>query len=81
MNFNFSENEYDLHGLDENQATAVVLNAIYELENDYYMNYFDLLIGIGTGTLKLVVENLLDEEGYSFVYLNKNCSKMRVYKK
>ncbi|RMA79075.1 Smr domain-containing protein [Metamycoplasma subdolum] len=70
----------DLHGLSVSQATAKVLNALFEFNEDSYLDFLDIMVGNGTGALKLQVETLLEEEGYSFTYLNQTHSLIRVKK-
>ncbi|TPR54277.1 hypothetical protein [Metamycoplasma neophronis] len=81
MNFRFFPLVLDLHGYDTIEATAATLNALKEFEEDEYMEYIDIIVGIGTGAVKFVVEDLLEEECFPFSYLNKNGSKIRVYKR
>ena len=64
MKFNFFPMVLDLHGYDVNSATAAILNALYEFEQDEYNNYFDIIVGIGSGIIRQITEDLLDKEGY-----------------
>ncbi|WP_373435402.1 Smr/MutS family protein [Metamycoplasma equirhinis] len=82
MNFDFFPKQIDLHGLRTSEAISTVLNALYELENDSpNQNYLDIVVGVGTGALRLSVEELLDNENYRYEFTNSNKSSIRVYKK
>lgn len=71
----------DLHGYDISKATAVVMNALYELKNsEYDHDYIDIITGNGTGALKLQVESILEKEQCNFYFLNESRSIIRVYK-
>ncbi|AZG68615.1 Smr/MutS family protein [Mycoplasma struthionis] len=71
--------ELDLHGLDTIEASSQTLLALYEFKNDEYNDTMDIIVGIGTGALRLTVEEILDKEGYRYSYLN-NRAVIRVYK-
>ncbi|AXE60842.1 DNA mismatch repair protein MutS [[Mycoplasma] phocae] len=81
MNFNFDELEVDLHGCDSIEATAIVLNALKELEEDEYHNTYTFIAGNGSGAIKFIVEDILEKEGYRYIYLNKNKSIIKAFKK
>ncbi|QJG66799.1 Smr/MutS family protein [Mycoplasma phocoenae] len=69
----------DLHGLDIQEVTSKVLNAIYSLNNSND-DSVELITGKGTGALKLRVEELLDEEGVDWDYYNADGTSFIVYK-
>ncbi|WP_412031641.1 DNA mismatch repair protein MutS [Metamycoplasma buccale] len=73
--------EIDLHGQDINKATATISLALFEFEQDDYKKYLDIIVGNGTGALKIRVVEILDKENYQYDYLNLNHSIIRVYKK
>ncbi|TPE58107.1 hypothetical protein FJO69_00395 [[Mycoplasma] falconis] len=79
MNFKFFPMEIDLHGMDTNQATAYLLGALFEFNEDRFNQYMDIIVGVGSGAMKFVTEQLLEEEGYPYKYLTSNGSKIRVY--
>ncbi|WP_027122977.1 hypothetical protein AB5V95_03170 [Metamycoplasma spumans] len=81
MSFRFFPIVLDLHGYDTIEATGAILNVLKEFEEDEYMEYFDVIVGVGTGAVKFVVEDILEEECYPFDYLNQNGSKIRVFKR
>ncbi len=81
MKFNFFPMVLDLHGYDVNSATAAILNALYEFEQDEYNNYFDIIVGIGSGIIRQIAEDLLDKEGYYWKNIGNNLAKIRVFKK
>ncbi|AWX42502.1 Uncharacterised protein [Metamycoplasma cloacale] len=80
MNFYFDNPEYDLHGYDTQQATASILNILYELRNSYY-DYIDVIVGIGTRSVYYTVVDILDKERCHYKFLNTNQSKIRIYRK
>lgn len=71
----------DLHGQTSEEAIVNVLNALFSLEQEEFYEFFDIIVGNGTGTLKFVVSDLLEEEGYLFDFINSNRSIIRVYRK
>lgn len=81
MKFNFFPMVLDLHGYDVNSAIAAILNALYEFKQDEYNNYFDIIVGIGSGIIRQITEDLLDKEGYYWKNIGNNLAKIRVFKK
>ncbi|WP_240939120.1 DNA mismatch repair protein MutS [Mycoplasma phocoeninasale] len=81
MNLNFDELQVDLHGCDSLEATAIVLNALKELEEDEYHFSYTFIAGNGSGAIKFLVEDILDKEGYKYTYLNKSKSIIKAFKK
>ncbi|PYF42630.1 Smr/MutS family protein [Metamycoplasma alkalescens] len=80
MNFDYSFT-IDLHSQDSIEATNAVLNALFSFEENKNFEFFDIITGNGSGVLKFVVANLLEDEKYPFDFLNQNQSIIRVYRK
>ncbi|MBU4691207.1 Smr/MutS family protein [Mycoplasma zalophi] len=70
----------DLHGYTVQKATAAVLNALFEFNNDDYTRSLEIITGNGTGSLKLLVADILDKEGYYWKYNNSQQSSIIVLK-
>ncbi|QJR44423.1 Smr/MutS family protein [Mycoplasma miroungirhinis] len=70
----------DLHGYNITKATAAVLNALFEFDNNSYENSLEIITGNGTGSLKLLVSDILDKEGYYWKYNNSQQSSILVLK-
>ncbi|MGX9358367.1 Smr/MutS family protein [Mycoplasma sp. 128] len=70
----------DLHGLDINRATAVVINSLRSFDYNSYEDELLIVTGNGTGSLKNLVEDILNEECYDWSYDNSQQSAFRVYK-
>ncbi len=60
----------DLHGKDEIEATKIILMAIMDFENGS-ISSLEIITGNG-GTLRRVLENILEDEGYSWHHKNNN---------
>jgi DNA-nicking Smr family endonuclease len=60
---NLNNKIIDLHGKDEIEATKIILMAIMDFENGS-INSLEIITGNG-GTLRRVLENILEDEGYS----------------
>ncbi|MDC8911613.1 Smr/MutS family protein [Metamycoplasma hyosynoviae] len=59
----------DLHGMDVFKATAVVINKIYEFEENEWAFQLNIICGKGTGALRNLVEDILEREtNYAFEY-------------
>ncbi|MBN0919107.1 Smr/MutS family protein [[Mycoplasma] gypis] len=69
----------DLHGLDVQKATAVILNALYAFENSYDTRMI-IVTGKGTGSLANLVEEILDQERFDWEYENSQHSAFIIYK-
>lgn len=80
-NMGFYSFTIDLHGQTSEEAIVNILNALFSLEQEEFYEFFDIIVGNGTGTLKFVVSDLLEEEGYLFDFINSNHSIIRVYRK
>ncbi|MCU4117425.1 Smr/MutS family protein [Mycoplasma zalophi] len=70
----------DLHGYTVQKATASVLNALFEFDNNDYEHSLEIITGNGTGSLKLLVADILDKEGYYWRYNNLQQSSIIVLK-
>ncbi|MGX9340141.1 Smr/MutS family protein [Mycoplasma sp. 332] len=73
--------EIDLHGLTSDEASINVLNALFTLDQNEFMEYVDIIVGNGTKTLQFAISNLLEDEKYDYEFLNSNHSVIRAYKK
>jgi DNA-nicking Smr family endonuclease len=60
---NLNNKIIDLHGKDEIEATKIILMAIMDFENGS-ISSLEIITGNG-GTLRRVLENILEDEGYS----------------
>lgn len=61
-------NKLDLHGVDINKATSMVLNKFYDFDSYDYEDELVIVCGRGTGALILLVEQLLNENSYKYDY-------------
>ena len=57
-----------MHGADINKATSMVLNKFYDFDSYDYEDELVIVCGRGTGTLILLVEQLLNENSYKYDY-------------
>lgn len=55
----------DLHGLNVEEATAVLMNALFSFSSSFDYK-LEIITGKGEGILKMTVLNILDDEGYEY---------------
>ncbi|MGZ9414192.1 Smr/MutS family protein [Mycoplasma sp. AC157] len=60
------EKTIDLHGLTTSEAEIVLSNAIFEFNNSNQYDSLNIIVGRGTGTLKVFVRSFLERENLFF---------------
>ncbi|UVD81580.1 DNA mismatch repair protein MutS [Mycoplasma iguanae] len=76
-----NEIEVELHYLTEQEAYGPILNALFEMENDQNIISILFITGKGSGAMKTVLENVLEENSYEWFFENNNTGAYRVYRK
>ncbi|MEE3928412.1 Smr/MutS family protein [Mycoplasmopsis ciconiae] len=59
----------DLHGLLTEEASIIIVNNLFDLENDK-VDSITFITGIGTGALKYVVEDQVEKFNFNWTLLN-----------
>lgn len=54
--------EIDLHGYNIEQATATVINALFEFDSNHYINSLKIITGHGEKIINITVLNILEKE-------------------
>lgn len=71
----------DLHGLSTEEAYAKVQCKFFEFDENIEDEELLIMVGKGTGAMKIVVEDLLDEKSFDYDYeYNENSSTFIITK-
>lgn len=71
----------DLHGLSTEEAYAKVQCKFFEFDENIENEELWIMVGKGTGAMKIVVEDLLDEKSFDYDYeYNENSSTFIITK-
>ncbi|WP_051542212.1 Smr/MutS family protein [Mesomycoplasma molare] len=67
MNYNFLDTLIiDLHGYTTSEAETILLHSFFEFHTNDNYEEMEIIVGKGTGTLKVFVRDLIEKENLFF---------------
>ncbi|WGI36418.1 Smr/MutS family protein [Mesomycoplasma lagogenitalium] len=57
----------DLHGQNSDDAIIKLSNALFSFSNNENLDELEIIVGKGTGVLKIFIRDFLEKEGHFFI--------------